>query len=334
MSKETFNEFAQHDLSIPSVEIRVPISANDKFLRMLRYFLESLQTYGGPIAQNAKCIVSVSRDQPYSNLINEYAWIQNYNVEFRWVDEDLFDKYEYHTTGMDRMVYNSAADIVILADADIIVANNFDSMILKVYKTQKLYGLIAHVSPFQTTQFRQNSSWEWWEKIYEKADLPFSHLSNIHTGWGFMSYDRKHRHCPFYYNFGFIISPRKYIDMMGKTYVKEIDHVDSVLDTKFKSQIANTLSFERHQIPCDFLPLNYNFPLHVNDEKIREFNPDPESENSPDDVKIFHYCGNSEINKNDFESNKTLERALKRTNLSETATVFQKRLTDIYEKFR
>ena len=319
-------------VSIPTVEIRIPISANDKFLRMLRYFLESLQTFGGPVGRDAKCVVSISRDEPYRDLIQEYPWIQDYNVEFRWVDIDLFDEYEYDATGLDRMIFESSADIVILADADILIANNFDSIIIEALKKQKFYGLIAHVSPFQKKELCKTSSREWWEKIFKKADLPFNHFKHIHTGWGFMSRDRRHRHCPFYFNYGFIISPRRYVDMMGKTYVEELQIVDSVLDSWFKSQIANTLSFERHQIPCDVLPINYNFPLHVNGEKMRDFNPDPNGENSPSEIKIFHYCGNSEISREDFESNKSLEKALGRRDLSRVGKVFQSKLQIIHER--
>lgn len=319
---------------IPSVEIRIPISANEKFLRMLRYFLESLQVFGGPIAQNAKCIVSVSRDEPYRDLIREYPWLLHYNIEFRWVDKKLFSEYRYDATGADRMMVESSADIVILADADILVANNFDPLIIKAYQLQKFYGLIAHVSPFRVKKFRKTSSWEWWERIFEKADLQFNHFKHIHTGWGFMSRDRRHRHCPFYFNYGFVISPRRYVDVMRTTFIEDLKVVDSVVETPFKSQIANTLSFERHQIPCDILPVNYNFPLHVDDEKMREFNPDPDGKNSPEDIKIFHYCGNSEINRRDFESNQTLERALMRRSLSKAGNVFQRKLQLIHEKLR
>lgn len=318
----------------PSVEIRVPLSANEKFLRMLRYLLESLQMFGGSIAQNAKCVVSVSRDEIFRDLTKEFPWITDYNVEFTWVSEELFDQYKYDGTGFDRLILESDADIVILADADIFVTNDLDPIIKRVYESQKLYGFIAHQSPFNRRDLRSTSSLKWWERIFDKANLQLNHFKNIHTGWGFMSTDRRHRHCPYYYNYGFIISPRNYVEMMGETFLEDLKNVDSVVETPFKSQIANTLSFERHQIPCETLSVNYNFPLHINDLKMRKFNPDPNGENSVNDIKVFHYCGSSEISREDFRCNHTLERALDRKGLSESAQVFQNKLRIVRNKFK
>src|SRR5690242_10557894 len=97
--------------SVPTVEIRIPISATDKYLRMVHYFLESLQLFGGPIGRKAKCVVSVSRDEPYRDLAKEYSWISDYNVEFLWIDEELFKKYSYYGTVYHRLTLKSEADI-------------------------------------------------------------------------------------------------------------------------------------------------------------------------------------------------------------------------------
>ena len=106
--------------SIPTVEIRIPISATETYLRMIHYFLESLQQFGGQIGRSAKCVMSVSRDEPYRDLQKEYPWISNYNVEFLWIDEDLFKKYSYQGTVFHRLKVKSDVDIVILADADML----------------------------------------------------------------------------------------------------------------------------------------------------------------------------------------------------------------------
>ena len=73
---------------------------------------------------------------------------------------------------------------------------------------------------------------------------------------------------------------------------------------------CNTLSFARHQIPCNTLSINYNFPLHVPGDKIRALNPDLDGANSAEDVKIFHYLGEGEFNKEHFATLKTLEASL------------------------
>jgi len=318
--------------SVPTVEIRIPISATEKYLRMIHYFLESLKQFGGPIGQSAKCVVSVSRDEPYRDLQKEYSWISNYNVEFLWIDEDLFKKYSYHGTVVHRLSIKSDADIVILADADILVTNNFDQAILNAFVDQKLLGFIAHISPFSPPDLKDTPSKIWWKKIFDEAGLPLPSLNCVHTGWGLMNEDEIHRSCPYYYNYGFIVSPRQCVEQMGQSFTSELEITDHILETHFKSQIANTLCFERYGISCGTLPINYNFPLHVPDDKIRALNPDPKGENSADDVKIFHYLGNGRFNREDFLTIESLENALQRKDLNEAEKVFQRKLRFIHEK--
>jgi hypothetical protein len=319
--------------SMPTVEIRIPISATERYLRMIHYFLESLQQFGGPIGRSAKCVVTVSRDEPYRDLEKEYPWISNYNVEFLWIDEDLFKKYSWHGTIFYRLKVKSEADIVILADADILVANNFDQAILDAFTYQKLFGFIAFASPFSPNKKHSHiSSKIWWKKIFDEAGLVLPSLNCVHTIWGLIGNDKKHRNCPYYYNYGFIVSPRQYVEQMSQSFLSELDNIDRVLIIIFKSQIANTLCFERHGISCGTLPINYNFPLHVSDDKIRALNPDPKGENNAEDVKIFHYLGNGVFKKNDFQTIESLENALQRKDLNKTQTVFQRKLRFVHKK--
>jgi len=318
---------------VPTVEIRIPISPTEQFLRMVHYFLESLQQFGGPIGRSAKCVVSVSRDEPYRDLQKEFPWVSNYNVEFLWMDEDLFKKYNYHGTGFHRLKVKSEADIVILVDADILVTNDFDPAILDAFTDQKLFGFIAHVSPFsRNKRYYETPSKTWWKKIFDEAGLPLPSLNCVHTAWGLLSTDKNHRSCPYYYNNGFIVSPRLYIEQMGQSFISELEIIDRVLETLFKSQIANVLCFERYSIPCGILPANYNFPLSIPYDKFRALNPDPKGENNAEDVKIFHYIAGRSFSSKDFLTNESLENALQRKDLNEAETVFQRKLQFIHEK--
>jgi len=300
---------------------------------MIHYFLESLKQFGGPIGRSAKCVVSVSRDEPYRDLQKEYSWVSDYNVEFLWINEDLFKKYGYHGTGFHRLKVKSEADIVILADADLLFTNDFDQAILQSFTEQKLLGFIAHISPFgYKFSFKTTPSKIWWKKIFDEAGLRLPPLNCVHTGWGYMDEDKTHRGCPYYYNNGFIVSPRQYVEQMGQSFLSELEIIDRVLETWFKSQIANTLSFERHDIPCGTLPINYNFALNVADDKMRALNPDPKGEDSAEDVKIFHYIPGRRFGTKDFLTIKSLENALQRKDLNEAEKVFQRKLRFIHEK--
>ena len=91
--------FDDQGSSLPTLELRVPISPTDKDMRMLRYLLESIQAYGGPISRAAHCAVSVGADEPPHDLAQEYRWCGDYSVAFHWLDRDLFQRQEYDATG-------------------------------------------------------------------------------------------------------------------------------------------------------------------------------------------------------------------------------------------
>lgn len=317
---------------MPTVEIRIPISPNEKYLRMVHYFLESLKLFGGPLGRQAKCVVSVSRDESHKNLEKEYSWISNYNVEFLWIDEDLFKKYNYYGTVHHRLTVKSEADVVILADADILVVNDFDKIILDAFTYQKLLGFIAHISPFIHRDSKNTPSNIWWKKLFDEAGLSPPLFDQVHTGWGLMNKDEGHRSCPYYFNYGFIVSPRNYLEQMAKSFISELEIIDRVLETPFKAQLANTLCFVRYGIPCGNLSINYNFPLHVPYNEFRALNHDPAGKNNAEDIKIFHYIGGRRFNKEDFQTIESLENALQRTNLNEAETVFQQKLRLVHEK--
>ena len=195
-----------------------------------------------------------------------------------------------------------------------------------------MLGFIAHVSPFDNAESGDTPSRVWWDRICDEAELPLLPFNRVHTGWGLMSKDERHRGCPDYFNYGFVIGPREYIERMDKTFVAELEAVDRVVDTWFKSQIANTLSFARHEIPCGTLSINYNFPLHVPAEIIRALNLDPDGANTAEDVKIFHYLGEGEVNKEHFATRESLEEVLERRGMSATGSVFRQKLQIIHQK--
>lgn len=317
-------------MTIPTVEFRIPISATEPYIRMLLYFLESLKIFGGTYAKNSKCVVSVSRDVPKVDLKEKYPFFRDYNVEFRWIDEVLFKEKKYDGTGYDRFLVDSDADIVIMSDADILIANSLDSVILQSYKEQKMLGVIAFGSPFKSRTFKNHPPSFWWDKIFEQAGLVPPAYDHVHPAWGLNLNDPDYKLTPTYYNYGFLVSPKKYWEQMASTYNIEIDHVDEVVNTIFRSQIANSLSFVRHQIPTDTLSINYNFPLTLDEIRLKELNPDPFGENKPEDIRVFHYLAKGEFNKQHFKSEETLNRAITNPRLSESGKVFRNRILEIW----
>lgn len=289
--------------------------------------------FGGPIARSAHCVVSVGADEPERDLAREYRWASDYSIEFQWVDRELFQKHSYHGTGYHRYLVKSNADIVALFDADIIVSGNLDRIILHSYLQQELLGFIAHASPFRNST--DVSSEEYWERIFDFAGLPKPSLAWRHSGLGLIEKipnDPQHQYCPAYFNNGVIFSPRQFVERMADVFIGNVQRVESILDTAFKSQIANTLSLYQLKIPFGILPVNYNFPLNLPERGLREMNPDPNGENEIEDIKIYHYLASGEVNKRHFETEESLAELLSRENMSPAAKAFQTKLRILQER--
>jgi len=174
----------------------------------------------------------------------------------------------------------------------------------------------------------------WWQKIFNEAGLSKPEFTNRYTSEGGAGELNKPntRLAPYYFNFGFIVSPNWHVEKMSQTYEKDIKNVDNVLDTWFKSQIVNTISYRRYNLSCGTLSVNYNFPLHLHDEFIRKRNPDSAGNNSPNDIKVFHYLGDGLFNKEDFLTRNHLLKALGRMKLTSSALVFRDKLKLLFER--
>ncbi len=315
----------------PRLEIRVPISPNEANLRMLRYLLESLRTFGGPVGRAAHCVASVGADEPPRDLAREYGF-DEHSVEFQWVDRQVFRERSYDATGFHRYCVDSDADVVALLDADLLIAGDFDRVVVEAHQRQRFLGCIAHVSPFDIPELRSIPSHRWWHWIFEEAGLPKPRLDWTHTGWGLMTNDVRHRRCPAYYNYGFLVAPRSAIELMAETYEEDLDAVERVVESWAKAQIANTLSRARLGISCGALPTKFNFPLHVEPEAFRALNQDPDETDSDEDVRAFHYLGTGEINRDHFATRETVDELLQRSDLSSAATVFREKLRVVDER--
>lgn len=304
-------------------------------MRMVRYFLESVRLFGGPIARAAHCVCSVSAEGPPRDLGREYPWTADHSVSFRWVDPDHFREWEYDATGYDRYCLGSTADVVATLDADLLAAGDIDEIVLEAHHSQKMLGFMAHVSPFGFQGLGDIASQDWWERLFDAAGVPMPSLHFQYSGWGldwnilkpnrpvpYLSSDPRHRWGPAYFNGGVNVGPRRFFERMGETFVDDLNIVEGAVDTIFQSQIAICLNMARHDIPCDTIPLNYNFPMNIDGKAIRLVNPDPEGLDHDDDIRIFHYIGRRKY----FENTDRLQRLVDQPDLPSPWPVFQSKL--------
>ena len=117
-----------------------------------------------------------------------------------------------------------------------IVTNKFDQAILDAFTYQKLVGFIAHISPFIRLDSKDTPSKIWWKKIFDKAGLSLPPFNNVHTVWGLMNKDERHRSCLYYYNYGLIFSPTQFVEQMAQTFLSLLAIIEKLIETPFKAQ--------------------------------------------------------------------------------------------------
>jgi hypothetical protein len=274
------------------LEINVPISPTPGFLNRLHYLIRSWE-----LTENSKLhyrfIVTVGADQEPSDLSSLAPWLKDRAIEIRWIDRQLFKKYSWVGTGLERLRQSYEADMVLLADADILFSASIDEAVQSV-PAGGLAGVMAYASPFFNEK-HPGTTEEWWQRIFAAANLSAPRFCHAPS----MARPEGHDRSPIYFNFGFLLLSPKACNRLGEIIFDEIANVNSVLQTFFRTQIGLTLAIERLNMDVRTLPLRFNHPLGYADNEFRD-----EWQNA----RIFHYTGDQLFSASrDGESETTVE---------------------------
>jgi hypothetical protein len=239
----------------PSLEIHVPISPTPTFFNMVRCLAHSLRWNGGAY-RDAPIIVTAGDRAIDPMLAERLPWLNSCGVELRWARAADFVRDDYFATGHQRLRYEHAADVVLLMDADILIARPFDDLIEAVFEQEVIAGLIAHVSPFEQAK-REDLDWH---GLWRLCGLGRPGLAYEHTGWGYLSTDERHRYCPAYFNYGVVAMPRDFAGRLAGVIDSIFTKVRGRVGTVYDAQIAFAVAIAQLGLPARALPMRYNFP--------------------------------------------------------------------------
>ena len=235
---------------IPSLEIHVPISPNAKFMRMTRCLVTSLRHNGGLYA-NAPVIVTLGEDKiADKELKRDYPWLKTLGIETRWVPEDRFKQRSYYATATDRLTYKFNTDMVLMLDADMLVARPFDDLVRRLHREQKVGAVVAYACPFDDGAL--------WQKVYDACSMGKVNPIHEHPGWPYL-YPQRPRYCPPYFNLGFLLMPSAFASQIGAHMYELMDRVSEIEMTIYRCQLAFGLAVTKLDLPYECLPLRYNF---------------------------------------------------------------------------
>jgi hypothetical protein len=242
----------------PSVEVHIPISPTPAFFNMVQCLARSLRAFGG-ICRDAPIVLTVGDATIDPGLEARYPWLGPLGVELRWVPEAFFREHSYYATGATRLTHDFRSDLVLLLDADILVASPFDEMVRRAFRERHLAGMIAPASPLQFFDTPTT-----WGAIYDHCgiDTP-PDLSHEHPGWPYYkSGDEAYQFGPAYFNYGVICAPASFISRIGESYFAHLLRLRELSPSALMAQVALTMSIVELGLPCRALPVRYNFPNH------------------------------------------------------------------------
>jgi hypothetical protein len=302
-------------------EIHIPISPTRTFFNYIHYLAASLRLNGGTLA-NSRIVVTIGHNGPAEDLYRLLPWSRRYPIEWKWLDPSFFDQWSFYGTALERFRHPFRSPYVLMLDADILITASLDRLLEKVRREQSLFGLIAHISPFQSVNDYPPT--EWWQRIFAQAGLGTPPLVCEHRTWGIVHSMDTARFCPPYFNLGVLAAPANVMTAIGNTIYNEMEHVNQVLETFFRCQIALTLALIRQQLPWQPLRMRYNLGIgpRVTARFPREVSK----------VRLFHYFGSSaEFSKaREFASLEAIDTFLKRSNLPFIINRFQQQLARVH----
>lgn len=282
------------------LEIRVPISPKPYFFQQVKCLYRSAQACGGLTGQ-VRMVVSVGDDTEPYDIAATQPWSDE-RVVWRWVARDDFRRLSYHATGLDRFLYDTDAQVVLFADADVAFVNGIDDLLRSLQAMPAIAGVMAHVPPFLS------KADETWDSLFRKLGRSLPPDLHQHTGWATMFHRADLRFGPAYYNLGAVFVSSSLLLKLSETFNQLLELAGQAEVGYFKSQLALTLAICELNMPRITLPPRYNFP---NDPLFEAAYPEDLR-----DLRILHYLRMDEMQRDAiWETSEATRAFLRRADL-------------------
>lgn len=286
--------------------IRIPISPSANYLNRTVLLRSSLNRVGGATAAiPLEVFVSPDRERPPSEW---RAHIESSGIRWCDVDENEFAKHSYAAATHLRMKAPTEHDVILLADADLVVVGPLSDTVNECARKNSALGVTAYRSPFtaQTYDLRSTASRrDCWTDLFERLNLPAPAFTARHPAGYEQDWEDDVTFCPPYYNFGMVFLQSEKAPAVSTAHAEEVVRVRKVFDGAHDAQLALSCALARLGIDAHELPLRFNFPNQPN--YLDPFAGDAA------DIRVLHYMSRSRFDKErDLDSTHNLGRWLQK----------------------
>lgn len=222
-------------------------SPTPAFFSQIAFFRYSLNALGGDFAR-ANLVAVFGADEVTE--IPE-SWRPHFlGIDVAWATCSDYAEMSYNAQHFRRFeVFDQHADVVIFCDADVAPMSLCDEFLQSIKASPCVAGFIAHHPPPPELGF----DWDSFSDAVISKRLPRDYsytLAPCDTDRG----------CPFYVNYGVVISTPTLFNQLFEHQVRIRKKVESLVDPWWGAQISLAISCHDMGLPTRSIPIRYNFP--------------------------------------------------------------------------
>lgn len=237
--------------SAPALELWIAASPNPNFFTMIHALAWSARRYGGRSGSTSDIVVVFGREADADAIDAGMPWARQLGVRWRYTRPGVFEQFGVFGTALDRFEGPFAADVVVMLDADTLIAGNLDGLVRDTLRSEAFAGLPAHVPPWEGQ--------DRWDELFAGVGLGAVPRTCTPSGAALYPQARGQRMPP-YFNLGVLAAPCALMQSVGRGMLDELAAVNAVVDSYYRCQLAVSARICRQGVPWRRLPLRDNFP--------------------------------------------------------------------------
>lgn len=236
-----------------ALEIWIAASPTPNFFTLIRALAWTARRYGGAPGREADIVVVFGREAEPAAIAAAMPWANALGVRWRFTQPGVFERFGIFGTALDRFYGPFSAEMVLMLDADILIAAPLDGLVRKVLRdAPALWGLPAHIPPWPVGE-------DHWDALFSALGL-----GACPRGWrpsGHRIFPQaKGQRMPPYMNLGVLAAPRKMMEQVGQGMLDELAAVNTAVDSYYRCQLALCTRLCRLGAPARALSWRDNFP--------------------------------------------------------------------------
>lgn len=230
-------------------------------------------------------MLTVSRDTELTFDTPLLRWTRDYPVSVQWVEPRWWERFHWSGTGLQMHLYEHDADALLFMDADTLVVGSLAALVESLAAEPVIAAWPAWQPPADIDI----------DRVLQECGVGSAARDLTYSGYG-LAFESP-RHCPPYFNLGFVGASGALARHMARTLAADFEDVATRFRSWYISQLALCVNILRRRYPYRALDMRYNASNGSWNPAAPPPFTSPESAAAVaalnamiDDVRVLHYC--------------------------------------------